>query len=227
MHLFESRHIKNAPIKPKVWKRYIDDILAIFECTDEELKEFETWLNTLHPTIKFTMNSDPQGIEFLDTYLSNQGGKIVIKPFTKPTDTKQYVEPSSCHPPHTIKSIPYSQALRLQRICTHRKDLNSELKNMYGYFKNRNYPEPTIAQGINRALKGNKKPRGKSIPTTMVITYNPRNPNYAKAINQTWMKFEKKLEGKQSRPLVCYKRPRNPHQSKIHGTWRTKYKSQS
>ena len=41
MHLLESKNLENAPIKPKIWRRYIDDILAIFECTDDELKEFE------------------------------------------------------------------------------------------------------------------------------------------------------------------------------------------
>ena len=210
MHLFESKNIPHAPVKPLLWKRYIDDIIAIFTCSTEDLKTFENWLNSLHPTIKFTMNTNPNGIEFLDTFIQVKNGKFHIRPFTKPTDTKQYVEPTSCHPPHTISAIPYSQALRLKRICTEQEDLEKELVKLYGYFRNRNYSESTIVEGIQKALyQKPKPPKETAIPTTMVIEYNPRNPNYSNIINHLWNKHKEKLSGKQGKPLVSYKRPKN------------------
>ena len=33
-------------------------------------------------------------------------------------DSHQYLHPLSCHPYHWVKSIPYSEALRLKRICS-------------------------------------------------------------------------------------------------------------
>ena len=33
--------------------------------------------------------------------------------FVKTTDTHQFLDPTSCHPHHCRKGIPYSQALRL------------------------------------------------------------------------------------------------------------------
>ena len=152
MSEFERKHLPNAPIQPLIWRRYIDDILAIFTCTPEELLIFHDWLNTLHNTIKFTMDSNSEGIPFLDTYLSIENNKVRIRPYTKKTDTKQYIQPSSCHPPHIIRSIPYSQALRLKRICTHPSDLNRELINMFGYFRNREYPQELISKQFRKAL---------------------------------------------------------------------------
>ena len=36
--------------------------------------------------------------------------------YVKPTDSHQYLHSSPCHPDHFKKGIPYSQALRLDRI---------------------------------------------------------------------------------------------------------------
>jgi hypothetical protein len=40
MNWFEKTHLPNAPIQPVIWRRYIDDIFAVFMCTDEQLVEF-------------------------------------------------------------------------------------------------------------------------------------------------------------------------------------------
>ena len=118
MNFFETHYLKDAPTKPFLWKRYIDDVFAIFTCSDEEIDEFMAWINQLHPKIKFTSHSDPKGIPFLDTFVTIKGDKIITRPYTKETDTKQYDLPSSCHPRHIIRSIPLSQAKRIERICT-------------------------------------------------------------------------------------------------------------
>ena len=53
--------------------------------------------------------------------------------YKKPTDTNLYLLPSSCHQPETTKSIPFSLALRITRICSKpeaREKRYSELKHM-------------------------------------------------------------------------------------------------
>jgi hypothetical protein len=57
---------------------------------------------------------------------------IIISPF------HQYLSPSSCHPKHCFKSIPFSQAIRIKWICSivettkQRLDLHHHLKK-WGY----------------------------------------------------------------------------------------------
>ena len=55
MGVFEKDLLERAPgrqhIYKNFWKRYIDDILLIWTGTEEELKKFLAFIDTLHPTI--------------------------------------------------------------------------------------------------------------------------------------------------------------------------------
>jgi peptide-methionine (R)-S-oxide reductase len=210
VHILETKFLKDAPIKPKIWKRYIDDIFCVIEATDDELDEFINWLNTVHPTNKFTMEAQKEGIPFLDTFLTKEEDNIIIRPYTKPTDTKQYIHPTSCHPPHIFKALPYSQALRLKRITTEKDTLTQELLNMSGYFTNRGYDKTKVQQSIEKAINGNThtNPR-KDNPITMVITYHPSNPSFAQTLHAILKHHKDKLPGELHNIFIAYKRTTN------------------
>ena len=59
--------------------------------------------------------------------------------FSKPTDAHQYLNFKSCHAPHIKKGIPYSQALRLKRICSDDNNLKKRLQELKGYLVKRGY----------------------------------------------------------------------------------------
>ena len=75
-------------------------------------------MNCYHPTIKFTANDSQEDINFLDVSVRKKNKQHVTDLYIKPTDTNQYLHANSCHVYHSKKSIPYSQALRLNRICS-------------------------------------------------------------------------------------------------------------
>ena len=50
----EERFLQNEPIRPRIWKRFIDDIYVIWEDTNQHLQDMIERLNNFHPTIKFT-----------------------------------------------------------------------------------------------------------------------------------------------------------------------------
>jgi peptide-methionine (R)-S-oxide reductase len=215
MHWLETKHLPNAPVKPLLWKRYIDDVFSVFQCSDSDLQDFTKWLNDLHPTIKFTVESSTHGVPFLDTFVSIRGDRLITKPHTKPTDTKQYLLPSSCHPPHILNSIPYSQALRIKRICTDQDTLTEEINNLKGFFINRKYSEKMVHNAMTKAL--NDAPQRKKtarnqdlpIPTALVVPFHPTNPPFQKTINDIWVKYKDQLNNLIGKPLVAYKRPKN------------------
>ena len=80
-------------------------------------------LNKKHPTIKFTAEWSKTQINFLDVTVYLENGNIKTDLYVKPTDTHQYLHSSSCHPYHCKKGIPYSQTLRLNRICSDSRSL--------------------------------------------------------------------------------------------------------
>ena len=104
-------NILNAfEVKRTIWWRYIDNIFFIWEHGEEYLEKFLNKLNTFHPTIKFTAECSQETINFLDVNVRLVEGKLMTNLLVKPTDTHQVLDPSSSHPYHCKKGIPYSQA---------------------------------------------------------------------------------------------------------------------
>ena len=94
--------------RPHVWWRFIDDIFAIWQHGQEQLKKFLQEINSFHQTIRFTAETSRERVSFLDTTVIVDGRTIQTDLYTKPTDTHQYMSPDSCHPRHCTTSIPYS-----------------------------------------------------------------------------------------------------------------------
>ena len=63
------------------------------------------------------------------------------QPLSKPTDRHQYLHYGSCHTDHTKRSIVYSQALRIKRVCSQESDFNEHSLNLKSWFLKESYPE--------------------------------------------------------------------------------------
>ena len=55
--------------KPLVWKRFIDDVLSLWNISRDEVNAFIEQADRLHPTIKFTTEISETEITFLDMYV--------------------------------------------------------------------------------------------------------------------------------------------------------------
>ena len=176
---FERKALDNSPDKLYLWWRYIDDIFLIWTLGEEKLDKFITNLNSLHPTIKFTSERSTTLIPFLDVNIQIKNGKLETDLYCKPTDKHQYLLHSSSHPYHTKKSIPYSLALRLRRICSTEIALQKRFEELQHYLVKRGYKERFVKQQIDRtrqilreqALQENKRDN-KCDRVLFVITYN-------------------------------------------------------
>ena len=57
----------------------------------------------------------------------------------KPTDTHQFLDPSSSHPYLCKKGIPYNQALILKRICSDNESFDKCCNDLEGWLMERGY----------------------------------------------------------------------------------------
>ena len=114
------------------------------------------FLNGAHESIKFTAEWSTEKVNFLDVQVIKQGNKLVTDLFTKPTDTHQLLHRASCHPNHTKKGIPYSQALRIRRICSEEQFFENRMGELKPWLLERGYSDNEVDSQIDRVRDKNR-----------------------------------------------------------------------
>ena len=117
----------------------IDDIFMIWTHFVDDLHAFTSYLNSIHPTIKFTSNYSFTSIPFLDVNVFVDNGNITTDLYTKATDKHQYLLHFSCHPQHTKRAIPFRLALRLRHICSSDETFKQRSNELKSYLNKRGY----------------------------------------------------------------------------------------
>ena len=65
-----------AEMKPKFYRRYVDDIFVLFDSI-EKLEKFKEYLNSKHENINFTSEIEKDGkLPFLDMLIDRNNGVI-------------------------------------------------------------------------------------------------------------------------------------------------------
>ena len=121
MYRFDLKALSYTP-KVLRWKRFRDDIFAVWNHSLQELHKFFEFMNSIDTSgkIKFTVSiaNNDSILEFLDLTLHmNERNEICVDVYAKPTNSFIYVLPSTCYPKKSINKVPKGIALRLGRIC--------------------------------------------------------------------------------------------------------------
>ncbi len=177
----------------KQWKRFLDDCFITWDPADGSMDYLTETLNGLHPDIQFTVSGDSHQIPFLDVMVIKEGGKIITDIYTKPTDTKNYLLLSSCHPRHVKTGIPITLATRLVTIVSEPTLLEKRLQQLEMDLLNRGYPKSLITNGITKARSKcrqsllNPSGRGEAREGILpiVTTHNPHNFNFHRLVTNT------------------------------------------
>ena len=211
--------LANVEKTPSIWWRYIDDIFAILPYSQKHLRIFIQYIIECHPSIKFTAEWSSRSVTFLDTrVMVDNEGRLITDLNVKPTDTHQYLHRDSCHLGHCKRSIPYSQALRICRICSETRDYLQRSEELKKFLINRGYNENKIQQQIIRTkgldrdalLLSRKRTKGPLNRVPFIVTYHPCFPplNSILTKHSSILNVSERLRRAVSNPpLVTYHRP--------------------
>ncbi|XP_070174345.1 uncharacterized protein [Littorina saxatilis] len=120
--------------QPELCKRYIDDCLGATSLSLSDLTDYIHFVSNYHPSIKFTFDISPSAVAFLDLNISLSDSILSTSVHYKDTDAHTYLTFHSSHPSSTIRSIPFSQFLRLRRICSDTDDFEEKAAEMSDFF---------------------------------------------------------------------------------------------
>lgn len=113
------------------WKRYIDDLILFWGSSKDNLDDFVHYLNNKTTFLQFSVESDPNSINFLDLKIFNDdANKIQTTSYRKPTERNTVLHFNSNHPRHLKSNIPTGQFLRLRRNCSTLKEIDAQTKDM-------------------------------------------------------------------------------------------------
>ena len=202
---------------PLFYKRFIDDVFGIWLFGEEALLAFFAHANKAHPSINFTYRFGTE-VDFMDSSLSIRGDSISSDLYTKPTDTHQYLVPSSDHPPHVHKHLPYGLGIRLRAIVSDDTRLEHRLSELTAFLTARGYSKPTVEEQLDRVratprdrvLNCTKRRLGTN-RTALVCTWNTRLPAFSELLRDSFpiLQSNEHLRSVFDFPLVSYRRPRN------------------
>ena len=133
--------------KPDLYKRYMDDVAGAASCSEEDLRQFLEFASSFHHNLKYTWSVSTDKLPFLDIYMKPRDNCISTSIYYKDTDSHSYLNFSSSHPSSCKSSIPYSQFLRLRKICSENDDFDIEATRMETFFVARGYPNDLIRRG--------------------------------------------------------------------------------
>lgn len=175
MYSITKQHIHSPPSKVRLFLRYIDDIIVIFDdATDEEVAEFFSTISNGH--ITYTVDKVGTSQNFLDLTVSIDKtlNSVFYAPFWKPTSSGSYIHPDTCHPGHVMSAIPFSQFLRLRRNSSSTEIFLTAAKRLTRDFKLSGYMKWEIAEAQKRALAAD--PNGLALLPT-AIPIRPQKDN--------------------------------------------------
>ena len=137
MDKLESDFLKSKELTPLLWYRYINDVFFIWTHGEEKLALFLNVYNNLHLNIKFSHDSNKELIPFLDLNVKLSRNKLSTDLYIKSTGGHQYLPYTFSHPEHTKKSVVYSQALKMNLVCSEEKYFDKPICEIKLWFSQR------------------------------------------------------------------------------------------
>ena len=147
--------------------------------------------------------------------------KVAVDLYTEPTDSYQYLLPTSCHPLHCSKNIPHSLALRIRRIYSDDETVEKRSKDLSEQLKQRGYQKQVIDQVIENVrhmerqnlLSYKPKPTANKAVLQFVLKYYQDFPKARGIVYKHWSIIDSSDHLSTvfpQKPIMAFRRPKSP-----------------
>ena len=187
MEQFEQQALNTAKKKPSNWYRYVDDTFVVWPHGEEELQDFLQHLNSLHPNIQFTMETEKDNkLAFLDVLVKKRSdGSLGHTVYRNPTHTDLYLHANSEHHLTQKQAVMRTLVHRARMTCD-TESLEEELKHLKKTFRKNGYSKKEINHALKTEIKqktNKERPAGQHFYHTN--TPLPTNPGQTQHQNHT------------------------------------------
>ena len=117
---YENMWLDKCPhqFKPKYYRRYVNDILLMFE-KKYHVKKFLKYMKSCHQNIKFTFEEEHNNeIAFLDISITGGGNELQTSLFRKKTFSGVHLNFNSHLPSEHKKGLLHTLLYRAYNICS-------------------------------------------------------------------------------------------------------------
>lgn len=155
----EIRILESAPLKPRVWLRYVDDTFIVWQHGADTLAAFLDHTNSVHANIQFTMETEADDqLPFLDCLVKRKSdGSLGHTVYRKPTHTDRYLSALSHHHPTQIRSVANTLASRSLRIAD-TDHLEAERRTLHEALLKNGFPNRLIHKAWQRQATRKEPP---------------------------------------------------------------------
>ena len=154
LSFYEKKWLDNCPLsfKPTFYRRYVDDTFILFK-EESHCTQFLNYLNSQHPSIKFTSEVEKDcKLSFLDVLVHKENSQFRTSVFRKPTFTGLGMSFFSfCSFRFKINSVK-TLLSRAYKVCSDFDFMHREFDFLKKYFVNNGYPSFFIDSHIKKFL---------------------------------------------------------------------------
>ena len=227
MDFHEQNWIEQATnVKPVFYKRYVDDIFAIFE-SDSGTDAFCSNLNTRHENIKFNFGKEKENkLPFLDIFINNNEFDLQTLVFHKKTYTGLLMNCFSFVPNSYKLDLIKTLVDQIYRINNSWTGFDKELKDFKNILQKNKYPykmiDHIVKSYLNDKINCRNEKSFKNVESEIEIRYfkppfiGLHSKLMEKKIDQLCKRFCKSLKVKlafTSEKLRCAFSTKDPYQS--------------
>ena len=129
------------------WNRFLTECYTVSRSSQISLEELLLTLNSINPSIQFTMEYSNYQIPFLDILIMKNKNSIWMDLHHKPTDTQRCLPFTYSHPNHCKQNTPFCLAWRICTIADNNAEKLKKLENLKTALSKYHYPDSLIEQG--------------------------------------------------------------------------------